>query len=90
MILYAYLKHDSLILEGDSSFQSDGYKLIRADHPSNTKRGVSIQNCKGYIAVIYRSPSQNTAEFKEFLSDFEEILNTATSSTSLYYDPRRL
>ena len=30
---------DSSILEGDSSFQLDGYKVIRADHPSNTKRG---------------------------------------------------
>ena len=29
---------DSSILEGDSSFQLDGYKVIRADHPSNTKR----------------------------------------------------
>ena len=27
------------ILEGDSSFQLDEYKVIRADHPSNTKRG---------------------------------------------------
>ena len=82
---------DSSILEGDSSFQLDGYKVIRADHPSNTKRGgiciyyketlsvralnltnlneciicqVSVQNCKGYIGVIYRSPSQSTAEFE--------------------------
>ena len=30
---------DSSILERDSSFQLDGYKVIRADHPSNTKRG---------------------------------------------------
>ena len=70
---------DSSIL-GDSSFQLDGYKVIRANHPSNTERGgvciyykeslsvqalnlknlnesiiceVSIQNCKGYIDVIY-------------------------------------
>ena len=84
---------DWSILEGDSSFQFDGYKVIRADHPSNTKRGgvciyykeslsvralnltsiteciiceVSIQNCKGYIGVIYRSLSQNTANSKNF------------------------
>ena len=103
---------DSSILEGDSSFQLDGYKVIRADHPSNTKRGgvciyykeslsvralnltniteciiceVSIQNCKGYIGVIYRSPSQNTAEFKEFLPKFVSILNTTASySSSLF------
>ena len=79
---------DSSILEGDSSFQLDGYKVIRADHPSNTKRRgvyiyykeslslrelnstnlnqciiceVSVQNCKKYIGVIYRYPSQSTA-----------------------------
>ena len=82
---------NSSILEWDSSFQLDGYKVIRVDHPSNTKRGgvciyyeellsiwalnvtnlseciiceVSLQNCKEYIAVIYRSPSQNTAKFE--------------------------
>ena len=102
---------DSSILEGYSSFQLDGYKVIRADHLSNTKRGgvciyykesrsvralnlinlseciiceVSIQNCKGYIGVIYRSPSQNTTEFEEFLSNFEDILNTTASSSSLF------
>ena len=82
---------DSSNLEGYSSFQLDGYKVIRVDHPSNTKRGgvcihykeslcvwalnltnlneciiceVSLQNCKGYVGVIYRSPSQSTAEFE--------------------------
>ena len=102
---------DSSILEGDSSFRLDGYKVIRADHPSNTKRSgvfvyykeslsvralnltnfneciiceVSVQNCKGYIGVIYRSPSQSTAEFEEFLSNFEDILNTTASSSSLF------
>ena len=43
-----------------------------------------MQNCKGYIGVIYRSPSQNTAKFEEFLLNFEDILNTTTSSSSLF------
>ena len=30
---------DSSVLEGDRSFQLNGYDLLRADHPSNTKRG---------------------------------------------------
>ena len=30
---------DSSILEGDRNFQLNAYHLIRADHPSNTKRG---------------------------------------------------
>ena len=29
---------DSSVLEGDRSFQLNGYNLLRADHPSNTKR----------------------------------------------------
>ena len=102
---------DLSILEEDSSFQLDGYKVIRADHPSNTKRGgvcvcyqeslsvralhltnliefiiceVSIQSRKRYIGVIYRSPSQSTAKFEEFLSNLGDILNTTVSSSSLF------
>ena len=30
---------DSSVLEGDRSFQLNGYSLLRADHPSNIKRG---------------------------------------------------
>ena len=39
-----------LILEGDSSFQLNGYKVIRADHPSNTKRGICIY-CKESVSI---------------------------------------
>ena len=101
---------DSSIL-GDSSFQLDVCKVIRADNPSNIKREgvciydkesvsvralnlthlsvcviceVSIQNCKGYIGVIYRSPRQNSVEFKKFLSNLEDILNTTATSGSLF------
>ena len=97
--------------EGDKNFQLDGYKIIRADHASNTKRGrvcsyykeslsvrvsnltnlrkcimceVSMQNIKGNIGVICRSPSQNTIDFDEFLLNFEGISNTAASSDSLF------
>ena len=45
---------------------------------------VSLQNCKGYIGVIYRSPSHDTTEFEEFLSNFENILNTTASSNSVF------
>ena len=97
--------------ERDKDFQLDGYKIIRADHASNTKRGgvcsyykeslsvrvsnltnlrkcimceVSVQNIKGNIGVIYRSPSQNTIDFDEFLLNFEGISNTTASSDSLF------
>ena len=102
---------DSSILEGNRNFQLNGYHLIRADHPSNTKRrGVCIyhrkslgvgllkvsnlsqcivcevflHNCKGYIGVVYRSPSQDNIELESFLSEFDELLSKTTSSNSLF------
>ena len=36
---------------------------------------VTIQRQKGYVIVIYRSPSQATVEIDEFLSNFEKLLN---------------
>ena len=45
---------------------------------------VSIQNSKGYIGVIYRSPNQNIIEFENVLSDFEKLLNCANSSNGLF------
>ena len=108
---------DLSILEEDSSFQLDGYKVIRADHPSNTKRGgvcicyqesltvralnltnliefiiceVSIQSRKGYIGVIYRSPSQSTAKFEEFCQTLRHFEYYCIIQFSLYYNPWRL
>ena len=102
---------DSSVLEGDRNFQLNGYYLIRADHPINTKTGgvciyhkeslrvrlvklsnliqcvvceVFLQNCKGYIGVVYRSPSQDNVEFENFLSNFDELLSKTTSSNSLF------
>ena len=111
MILFVYETFfDSSVTEGDRSIQFNGYNLIRADHPSNTKRSgvcifyketlvvcivnslnfnecivceASIQNSKGYIGVIYRSPSQNTIEFENF-SNFEKLLNYITSNNGLF------
>ena len=111
MILFVYLRH-FLIHQSqkETSIQFNGYNLIRADHPSNTKRSgvcifyketlvvcivnslnfnecivceASIQNSKGYIGVIYRSPSQNTIEFENF-SNFEKLLNYITSNNGLF------
>ena len=45
---------------------------------------VSMQNYKVYIGVNYRSRSQNNPEFEDFLSNFEDILNTTVSSSSLF------
>ena len=45
---------------------------------------VSIQNNKDYIGVVYRSPSQDTIEFQNFLSNFETILSDATTNNALF------
>ena len=79
----------------------EGCKLIRADHPSNVKKGgvciyykesiavqiininflsecllceVTVNNKKGYIAVLYRSPSQTSTVFNDFLLNLEKLL----------------
>ena len=40
---------------------------------------VSFNNKKGYIAVLYRSPSQNRLDFDTFNSNFEKILGDTHS-----------
>ena len=35
---------------------------------------VTVNNKKGYIAVLYRSPSQTNTVFNDFLSNFEKLL----------------
>ena len=92
---------DSSVSDEDKELAMEGYKLIRADHPSNVKKGcvriyykeliavqiiginflsecllceVTINNKKGYIAVLYRSLSQTNTVFNDFLSNFEKLL----------------
>ena len=36
---------------------------------------INIQNTTGYVTVIYRSPSQSSNEFEEFLVNFDKLLN---------------
>ena len=45
---------------------------------------VSIQNSKGYVGVVYRSPSQDSFEFENFLSNFEKVLSDTTLCNSLF------
>ena len=40
---------------------------------------VSIQNSKGYVGVVYRSPSQDSFEFESFMSSFEKVLSDTAS-----------
>ena len=43
---------------------------------------VTIQNKKGYVAVMYRSPSQSSIEIEFFLSGFEDMLSSILFSQS--------
>ena len=43
-----------------------------------------LENCKGYIGVVYRSLGQDNTEFGNFLSDFDELLSKTASSNSLF------
>ena len=45
---------------------------------------VSLRKCKACIGVACRSPTQEGAEFKKFLSDFDELLSKTASSNSLF------
>ena len=41
---------------------------------------VSINNKKGYIPVLYRSSSQNSLEFDNFILNFKKMLSDINSS----------
>ena len=45
---------------------------------------LTIQNKKGYIAVIYRSPGQSVNEFDDFFLNFEKLLNQISQLKSSF------
>ena len=45
---------------------------------------VTIQNEKGYIAVVYRRPSQNISEFESFLSGLDDLLSNIFCSKTQF------
>ena len=45
---------------------------------------VSIQNSKGYVGVVYRSPSQHSFEFEFFCQILRKILSDNTSCNFLF------
>ena len=45
---------------------------------------VTMQNKKGYVAAIYRSPSQSTSKFESFLSRLEDLLSNILCSKSQF------
>ena len=47
---------------------------------------VSMENCKDFIAVRCRSPSQDNDQFGKFLSSTEDLINKITLSNPLMSD----
>ena len=47
-----------------------------------TYANVSINKKKGYVAVLYRSPSQNNLEFDNFILKFQMMLSNINSSNT--------
>ena len=45
---------------------------------------INIQNTTGYVAVIYRSPSQYSNEFEEFLANFGKLMNQVNMRISCF------
>ena len=45
---------------------------------------INIQNTTGYVAVIYRSPSQSSNEFEEFLASFGKLMNQVNMLKSCF------
>ena len=45
---------------------------------------INIQNTTGYVAVIYRSPSQSSNEFEEFLASFRKLMNQVNMLKSCF------
>ena len=45
---------------------------------------IKIQNKKGYVAIMYRSPSQSSIGFESFLTGFEHMLSSVLFSKSQF------
>ena len=66
--------------------ESLGVKIINLSARNEcTLCEVFIENCKGFVGVIYRSPSQNNDQFEKFLSSFDDLTNEITLSNPLFY-----
>ena len=49
--------------------------MIHPTLPSAFFCEINIQNTTGYVAVVYRSPSQSSNEFEEFLVNSDKLMN---------------
>ena len=58
---------------------SKEYLAVRPVSPLNLHEclvlEINIQNKKGYIIYLYRSPSQSKDEFDQFLLNFEQLIS---------------
>ena len=100
---------NSSIQTNDDRISIDGYNLIRADHPSDSKRGgvciyykehiplikrediCTLDNClvteirsegeKCFLTCVFRSPSQNHDEFKDFRTKFDLFMSNINNNS---------
>ena len=53
---------DSSIPADDNRLSIPDYSMVRADHPSNTKRGGTFLYCKEHLSLIRRDYISNLKE----------------------------
>ena len=87
---------DSSVLKRDKNIQLIGYNIIfyietlgacvvnLRNLSEHIISEISIQYNKGYIGVVYRSPSQDAIEFQNFLSSFGTDLSDSTINNALF------
>ena len=102
---------DASVSSDNDNLNINGYKLVRADHPGNVKRGgvcvyfkeslpvrclpnsylkecfvleVSVNNKRGYVVSLYRSPSQTSDEFDSFITNLEKIVVNISRSNPYF------
>ena len=87
---------DSSVLKRDKNIQLIGYNIIfymetlgacvvnLTNLSEHIISEISIQYNKGYIGVVYRSPSQDAIEFQNFLSSFGTDLSDSTINNALF------
>ena len=71
----------------DKNLQLPGFDLIRADYPSNVKRGGACIYYRNLLPLnlcnfvpLYRSPNQSEDDFEKFCDNFELTLGDASAT----------
>ena len=67
-------------------WESLAFELVETNYLSQCLLcEVFSNNKKGYVAVLYRSPNQNSLEFDNFILNFEMMFSDVNSSNPHFY-----